>query len=646
LVTVARQLGACQADLEVIRADGPDAPERLWTLLDGSDRRWLLVFDNADDPSVLAGQPPAAPERVPGEGVRLPGDGTGWLRSSRRGLAVVTTRDKDPATWGRGAQILPVEPLADEDAARVLLDRAPQAGGEAEARLLARRLGGLPLALRLAGSGLGSDVVHRRSFGEYLRALDTPGDRPRLLTAKPSIGRPAGDRSVVVRTWEMSLDDLAERGIAQARPLLRLLSCFAAATPIPRGMLSCPPLDRLLAAQRGASSTASRAIAEYDLEDGLHGLSMLSLLDVRPFGGTAADERAVVVHPVIAAANLTHLAEAKGSHAAASIWAAAVQVLSAALRGLDEERAEDWPDYLVLGPHLHALFATAAAHVDHQHLSDLIALAVDAASAHVLSGAALAGERLSAAAASMAPYLGGADDDAVILRARHEVAWSVGMQGRYAEAEPMFRHALAGLKETLGGNHRYTLNTHNELAWIAGCQQRWDEAEAIYRTVLISRAQTLGDRHPDTMITRHELGWVLGNQGRSHEAASILQKVLLDREQVLGADHARTIMTRHELAWNTACLGHLSHAESAYRDVVQSRRAVLGRNHPETLTAEHELAWVLASAGKTRAARAQYKAVLATRTQVLGATHPDTAKTRDALTSLRNGTIVTPRHIP
>src|SRR6266851_9916792 len=58
LVSVAGQLGASEADLEVIRAGGPDGPDRLWALLGVSDRRWLLVLDNADDPSVLANPGP------------------------------------------------------------------------------------------------------------------------------------------------------------------------------------------------------------------------------------------------------------------------------------------------------------------------------------------------------------------------------------------------------------------------------------------------------------------------------------------------------------------------------------------------------------------------------------------------------------
>lgn len=87
-------------------------------------------------------------------------------------------------------------------------------------------------------------------------------------------------------------------------------------------------------------------------------------------------------------------------------------------------------------------------------------------------------------------------------------------------------------------------------------------------------------------------------------------------------------------------------AKAAYRDTVQARRDVLGDEHPGTLTVRYELAWVIAPAGKHRAALRRYKTVLAAWARILGGNHPDTLTTQNALTSLRNGVIVTPRYIP
>ncbi len=199
LVSVARRLGATHSDLNAIESLAPDGPDRLWALLDRARRGWLLVFDNADDPQVLAapaildanGEPSAVPAVA---------DGTGWARASRRGLVLVTSRQREPAAWARGI-VHDVVMLSESEAAQVLRDLAPEAGDQAQAKALGRRLGGLPLALHLAGSYLGSEFAGRRSFAAYQQALDAgPGAAARLFKPDPDIG-PFDERTTVMRTW-------------------------------------------------------------------------------------------------------------------------------------------------------------------------------------------------------------------------------------------------------------------------------------------------------------------------------------------------------------------------------------------------------------------------------------------------------------
>lgn len=133
LTSVVRDLGGSRTDVDSIAKGAADGPDRLWRLLEGSPRKWLLVIDNADDPWTLAAADSPA-------GVQ---DGAGWARASRRGLVVVTSRESDQRMW-TGAQLFTVGQLGMADAARVLRDLAPEAGDETDARALARRLGGLP----------------------------------------------------------------------------------------------------------------------------------------------------------------------------------------------------------------------------------------------------------------------------------------------------------------------------------------------------------------------------------------------------------------------------------------------------------------------------------------------------------------------
>ncbi len=631
LVTIARQLGAAQADIEAIAGDAADAPDRLWALLNRVRRPWLLVLDNADDPAVLARGPSAA-------------DGTGWLRPATRGLVVVTSRDGSADAWGRQARIVHVDPVADADGARILMDCAPGAGTEAAARQLARRLGGLPLALQLAGAYLGSAAALRKSFGDYLLALDDPGTRHRLLTSRPALDPPADDRLIVMRTWEASLDALAQSGIPQARPLLRVLACYAPARPIPLWLLVPETLISLL-----ACAEASRNAAEQRLEDGLHALLRMSLVTSRPPDDSAPLGRTLIVHPIVADTNRAHLlddldGDDPGRRAeAALVGHTATGLVVGAVGRLDADRIADWPRYLILGPHLHALLTATAPRLGDRELRELVDAVTLTARAHNWSGAIPAGESLCRAAVGAAGRLGRADPAG--LRARHELGWPLVMRGQAAQAEAIYRDVLADRVRACGWDHPDTLATRHELAWVAASRGSWAEAEAGYRDVLAERGRALGEEHPDTLVTRHELAWAIANQDRYLEAEPLFEQVLAASLDRLGQDHPRTLMTRHELAWAAANQGRWDEAERKYRELVAARSRILGEDHPDTLTTRHELAWVLAGRGRRAAAVRQYAEVRDARRRALGPDHPDTLVTGRALELLRQGTVTRPGHL-
>lgn len=136
---VGRRLGVTDVELE-----HGDAADVIWQRLAGRPGPWLLVIDNADDPQILAGAGTCVAE------------GRGWLRpvAGDAGMVLVTSRDGTQASWGPWCRRHRLEMLPADPAAAVLADYAghhPGLGGEQDARLLAARLGGLPLALKFAG---------------------------------------------------------------------------------------------------------------------------------------------------------------------------------------------------------------------------------------------------------------------------------------------------------------------------------------------------------------------------------------------------------------------------------------------------------------------------------------------------------------
>jgi hypothetical protein len=210
----------------------------VWRQLAGRQQTWLLVIDNADDPQALAG--PSG--RV--------GDGTGWLRPLRSsvGMTLVTSRDGRASSWGPWCGLYPVKILAAGEAAQVLADYAgggTELGSAGEAEALARRLGRLPLALKLAGSFLAetaavpaafADPEVARTYSQYREAVEH-GQLERVFPARfAGELTPEQARGVIGRTWELTLDLLAARHMPEARRILRLLASMADA-PIPYELL-------------------------------------------------------------------------------------------------------------------------------------------------------------------------------------------------------------------------------------------------------------------------------------------------------------------------------------------------------------------------------------------------------------------------
>ena len=79
------------------------------------------------------------------------------------------------------------------------------------------------------------------------------------------------------------------------------------------------------------------------------------------------------------------------------------------------------------------------------------------------------------------------------------------MQGRYAEAEPLYKRALAISEKALGPEHPDVAIRLNNLAVLYWAQGRYAEAEPLLKRALAIREKALGLDHPDTKATRRNL---------------------------------------------------------------------------------------------------------------------------------------------
>ncbi len=621
MLEVLRQLGAPESVTQPVREGAPTAAERTWALLNGphqAGRRWLLILDNADAPAVLAAH-----------GTASPADHAGWLRPDPSGMVIVTTRVKDPRAWGSRVTLRELKPLDDATAARVLTDLAPGIPdpAAAQARELARRLGGLPLALYLAGSYLASPFARWNSFAAYRGALDSTG----LPGALADLDNPAAQaRATIQRTWDLSLDALAADGVPQARPLLLLLSCYAPATPIPATLLQPEPLTHLLTQDGHPPADPVRDIdaeRERRLRTTLHSLATVGLIDIAD-SNDPISTRAITVHPVVADANRTRLLTTARADLPA-IGRAALGLLQAVGGELDYRHPADWPAWRQIIPHVTALLDWLAAHLDADSLASLLTLSDPAADALWRSGNLAAAEELARSSVTVATRLG--EEHPAMLAVRHTLAAVIAGRGGYREAEGLYLQLLTDQGRVLGEDHAATLKTRHRLAWSIGEQGRYAEAEQRLRQVLTDRQRVLGEDHTATLATRHKLAQALTDQGKYKEAERMLWQVLSDRQRIFGEEHPYTLATGHALARVLSLEGQYGESEQLYRKVLSDRQRILGDDHPHTLETRHRIARAIAGQGRYAEAERMLWQVLSDRQRVLGDEHPDTLTTRQRL---------------
>lgn len=537
------------------------------------------------------------------------------------------------------------------DATDVLRDLATSVEDQSALEALAQRLGCHPLALSLAGSYLGRQLLEPMSVDEYLERLNRD---PSLLDEGAQPGR-RDLRQLISSTWQVSLDTLSEQGGPESTTLLRLLSCYAG-EPLPVGILAPSRLDETLLPSADPPLRGDQANGALE---GLLAHSLVSLLDA-PADPRRTAVRSLQTHPLLLETVAAHTPVDQSS----CVLASAAQLLDQLLATQAAEII-DVQTLRLFAPHAVALLrrtveegvdAVETALAIVRTLRDQAYARGDYSSAHALAtattnattqpssqgalsdrheqGRALAGlgrfdeavEVHQATLQAREALLGA--DHADTLDSSHALGLAYYGLGKWAEDERCMRRALEGRERCLGVSHPDTVDSRGRLSEAVGQQNRWAEAESLAHPNLTLSEESLGREHPRTLLSRIALAWVLAGTGQWSEAAAHTRATLAGSERVLGPDHPRTLAARHRLAAVLPHLGQWEQAERAARTVLSARQKSLGNEHPHTLSIQILLARTLRCMGHYAEAEELLARTLASCTRVLGADHPDTLACR------------------
>lgn len=624
--------------------------------------RWLLVFDNAENPGALSSWLPEGP-----------------------GDVLITSRN--PAWRGIAAAVVAREFTRAEST--MLLSGLAPGLTTVEADQVADAVGDLPLALKQAGALLADTGI---TVDKYLRLLSERAQE--LLDHDPGGAYPQS----VSALWAVAFDRLAVDD-PTALDLLTVLA-WCGAEPVPlvlltghpdalpdrlqliatdplvmarcmtilhrRGMATVSPhgiqLHRIPAVLLRARSHASNSPAAGWVAAVVRLLEKSAPGNVRtdPDGwplwrlllphvlAAAGRESALDSEPVVATRLLDHAATyllIRGEPQAALAVHERIHEVRRRRFG------EDHPDTLTSASNLAQNLWRLGAHerarsLDESTLSrrrnslgenhpDALTSASQLALDLVGSGHYLEARELLTDTVARGNQVLGKDSYTMLLSTLvlGRVLWSLG---EYPQARDLQIDILARSRRVLGADHIISLRAAILLGLTLGSLGEYGQARQLQYDALTRTRRVLGDDHPETLLSASLVGYTLGSLGEHQEARRLQDDALTRSRRVLGEDHVVTLRAASLLGLTLRLSGEHREARRLQDDALTRSRRVLGDDHPDTLTSASRLAASLRALGEFRQARTLDQDTLTRRRRVLGRDHPDAvASSHDLAADLR-----------
>jgi tetratricopeptide (TPR) repeat protein len=495
--------------------------------------RWLVVFDNAEDPRAVSQFLPEGPGQV-----------------------LITSRN--PA-WRGIAATVEVREFTRAESITLLRRLAPDLTGD-EADRVAEAVGDLPLAVEQAGSLLADTGL---TVDKYLRLLAERA--PDVLDHDPGGAYP---RSLAA-SWAVAFDRLA----ADDPTALDLLTVMAWCGPEP------VPLT-LLTDHPDALPEQLRPLATDPL------LLARCTTILRRRGMATVSPHGIQLHRIPAA--LLRARSQASEVTAAAFWAATVVRLldQAAPRDLRTDLSS-WPPWRRLLPHVLAAAGRDAA------LDAVPAEAtrlLDHAAGYLLGS----GEFHAAVAVFERAYnvrrdtFG--DDHPETLTSASNLAYILWCMGEFRRARTLDDDTLARRRRILGEDHPDTLTSASQLAQDLYFLGNYPQARELQEEVLRRQRRILGDDHPDTLTSAGQLGLLLWYLADYQQARQLQSDTLARIRRILGEGHPAALFAASILALVLWSLGDYQQARQLEGDNFARSRRVLGQDHPITLASVSVLA--------------------------------------------------------
>jgi hypothetical protein len=530
-VDLAKRLGikASSADTAV--------PAVLETLRSGvQNRRWILVFDNAEHPNVVRDFLP-----------------TGL------GHVVVTSRN---AEWAGVARTVEVDLFTREESKELLRRRGGGYISDEDANTLAEALGDLPLAVEQAASWRAQTGMQ---VAEYVDLLEK--NSAELLKA----GAPSEYELPVAAAWNVPLNRLK----SDRRGALELLQVCAFFSP--------EPISRsLFTGVRGAPVPDALAEAFGDpikLNQAIREINRYSLAKIDHSRNT------IQLHRLVQAVLRDQLDHSQWEDMRHSVHLMLVNGDPG-----DPENSSNWSVYADLLPH--AINSRAVDCQDSWVRGLVTNLVLYLTSSGDYQGALSLAD---SAWESWTKTLGEKHVDTLVM-GRHR-GNALRRVGRVTDAREFNDHVYSLMRENLGEDHEATIAMANVLLLVPRSDGDLIKERDEARSTLDRARRVLGEDDPATLRYANNFASTLRLAGQYFDARDLDQETLRRRSAILGATHAATLNTRSCLAMDIRECGLYVEACDMQEETSALATEILGRDHPNTIGGDRCLAVARRKAG-------------------------------------------------
>ena len=209
-----------------------------------------------------------------------------------------------------------------------------------------------------------------------------------------------------------------------------------------------------------------------------------------------------------------------------------------------------------------------------------------------------------------------------------------GSQGRYKEAEDLLNEAISIARIALPQNHPHLATFLQNLAKEYDDQGKYKEAEAFFNDAIAIARIALPQNHPHLAHYLNNLARFYCFRGKYKEAEPLLNEAIAIDRIALPENHPSLAKTLNNLAELYLSQGRYSEAEPLFNDALAIARIALPENHPDLSLYLHSLAGLYYNQGRYAEAEPLFNDALAIFRITLPENHPKLAQCLNNLAGL------------